>query len=105
MPYRTRPNTTSDYLPEATFGVLLVAVAGAYVSGHIWFFAPALIGCWAVTFWAWRRTRRFAVKFVRGRLCFRCAYPLRQALTDRLGAGTCPECGRRFNLADYREAA
>ena len=105
MAHRHRSNTISDYLPEATCGVLLVCVVCAYASGHIWFFAPALIGGWAVTFWGWRRARCFAEKFVRGRLCFNCAYPLRQTLTDRLGTGTCPECGRRFKLADYRAAA
>jgi hypothetical protein len=92
-------------MPQLSCGLLLVFVVCAYFTGHIWFFAPALIGCWGLTFWVWRRTRHFAEKFVRGRLCFRCAYPLRQTLTDHCGTGICPECGRQFNLAEYREVA
>ncbi|MCZ6836927.1 MAG: hypothetical protein O7G85_14215 [Planctomycetota bacterium] len=46
----------------------------------------------------WIRSR-----IVRDLQCFRCGYSLRNAKTDDQGFGRCPECGRRFNEAEYRK--
>lgn len=63
---------------------------------------PVYIGTVGMATAIGTRTNRLIRRIVAERLCLRCGYPLLHAPVDEKEFGACPECGRRFNLAEYR---
>ncbi len=47
-------------------------------------------------------TRQQHGRILRGRLCFGCGRPLFEVPVDEQERGACPQCGREFDLGQYR---
>lgn len=85
-------------LPTAMWGMAFVSI---FVLEEL----PVYI-LYAVLLIAWgvhaTSSRRFVAKIIKHRMCLGCGYELSHSPTDSGGWAACSECGRRFNVAEYR---
>lgn len=85
-------------------GLVLILAAtialNAWVDPRFGFVAFLAIPLW--TSWVFARRRRFITVVLARRLCLQCGYELTRTPVDEAGWGVCSECGRAFNLCEYR---
>lgn len=87
-------------LPAAMWGMILAlffAFREVHFAVYIWY----LLFAAAVSVHA-TSSRRFVAKIIKHRMCLGCGYELSHTPTDSGGWAACSECGRRFNVAEYR---
>ncbi len=86
---------------------VVAIVAGSLLSTSLYTVVAIVIGGLAVTAIVYlvNRFGNARQRIVRGHLCLRCGYELRQLPLADDGVGICPECGRPYHVAEYQQPA
>ena len=94
-----RQDTLPGMLALLVAYLLYVVAVGAWIpSGPV----PLLVAGAVVGLVWYRRRGRLIRRALLRRMCLECGYSLRRLPTDATGRGTCPECGRRYSMAEYK---